>query len=349
MDDIGMDVHKLASQLCVIGDGGEVYERRVRTDRGCLTGELGERPRSRILIEASTESEWVARHLESIGHEVIVGDPSFAPMYGTRSRRVKTDRRDARALAEALRLGAYRPVHRVSEEQRRVRAELAVRDGLVRARTRWISLVRSLLRSEGYRVPSGSSSGFVGRVAEMELPGRTRSTIAPVLAVMLPLNRQVDWCDRVVTRIVAKDPVVRRLTTVPGVGPITSAGFVATIDDVKRFRGADKVAAYVGVVPSEVSSGEKHIRGPITKSGHKRIRSLLVEAAWCVLRQRSSRSAALREWAERIAARRGKNKAAVALARKLARILFALWRDGTSYEVRADSNKITEPAHRVTI
>ncbi|MEW6747931.1 MAG: transposase [Planctomycetota bacterium] len=174
-----MDVHKLASQLCVIGDGAEVHERRIRTDRGCLTEEFGERARSRILIEASTESEWVARQLESLGHEVIVADPSFAPMYGTRSRRVKTDRRDARALAEALRLGAYRPVHRVSEEQRRVRGQLAVRDGLVRARTRWISLLRSLLRSEGYRVPSGSSSGFVHRVAVMELPGRTRSTIAP--------------------------------------------------------------------------------------------------------------------------------------------------------------------------
>ena len=108
MDHIGIDVHKKESQICILGVGGELSEQRVRTtsDRFDV---LGDRPRARILLEASTESEWVARCLEGLGHEVIVADPNFAPMYATRSRRIKTERRDARALAEACRLGAYRP------------------------------------------------------------------------------------------------------------------------------------------------------------------------------------------------------------------------------------------------
>jgi hypothetical protein len=116
---------------------------------------LGDRPRARILLEASTESEWVARCLERLGHEVIVADPNFAPMYATRTRKIKTDRRDARALAEACRLGAYRPAHRLSDAQRYVRGRLTVRDALVRTRTQYISVIRALLRQHGWRVPTG--------------------------------------------------------------------------------------------------------------------------------------------------------------------------------------------------
>ena len=115
------------------------------TSRERLTAVLGNCPPARILVEASTESEWVAQHLESLGHEVIVADPNYAPMYATRARRVKTDKRDARALAEALRLGAYRVAHRVSAEHRHVRAELAVREALVRTRTRYVSLAKALV------------------------------------------------------------------------------------------------------------------------------------------------------------------------------------------------------------
>src|SRR5262245_15697382 len=110
---------------------------------------LATRPRARIVIEASTDSEWVARGLEARGHEVIVADPNFAPMSATRSRKVKTDRRDARALAEACRLGAYRRAHRLSDPQRHVRGRLLVRDAVVRTRTRYISLIRALLRQYG--------------------------------------------------------------------------------------------------------------------------------------------------------------------------------------------------------
>ncbi len=118
MDTIGLDLHKRESQLSIIDSRGKITEQRIVTSRERFTAVLGGRAPCRILLEASTESEWVARHLESLGHEVIVADPGFAPMYATRSKRVKTDKRDARTLAQACVLGAYRVTHRVSAEQR---------------------------------------------------------------------------------------------------------------------------------------------------------------------------------------------------------------------------------------
>src|SRR5512142_892158 len=137
MDTIGLDLHKRESQLCIGHDDGSAEERRIATTRERLTTVLGDRPPARILLEASTESEWVARHLETLGHAVIVADPGFAAMYATRSKRVKTDKRDARTLCEALQLGAYRAIHRASDAQRHLRAQLVVRDALVRTRTRY--------------------------------------------------------------------------------------------------------------------------------------------------------------------------------------------------------------------
>jgi transposase len=196
MDDVGMDVHKKDSQLYILAEDGEIIERRIRTEPERFAAVLGPRPRARLLLEASTESEWVARCLERLGHEVIVGDPNFAPMYATRARKVKTDRRDARALAEACVLGAYRPAHRLSDAQRHVRGRLGVRDALVHTRTRDIALIRALLRQHGYRVPSGSAEGFLQRVRDLPpRPGRLLSVIAPLLAVMRHLTRQLAYSD----------------------------------------------------------------------------------------------------------------------------------------------------------
>jgi transposase len=128
VEHIGIDVHKNQSQVCILTADAELIEKRIRTDRDRFAAVLGCRPRAMILIEASTESEWVARCLETLGHEVIVADPNYAPMYVHRSRRVKTDRRDARALAEACRIKAYRKAHRAADERRHVRGRLAVRD-----------------------------------------------------------------------------------------------------------------------------------------------------------------------------------------------------------------------------
>src|SRR5829696_9675409 len=170
MDFIGFDLGKVSSQVCILTEDGELIERRIKTDREHISELLGSRPPARLLIEASTESEWVARYLEELGLEVVVADPNFSPMYATRSRKVKTDKRDARTLCEACRLGAYRPAHRTSDRQRHVRAQLAVRETLVRTRAKYISLIGALARREGCRIKAGVSRSFAARVGEAELP-----------------------------------------------------------------------------------------------------------------------------------------------------------------------------------
>src|ERR1051325_9030750 len=170
MDFIGIDLHKTSSQICILSEDGELTERRIKSTRACFDEVFAQRPQARILVEASTESEWVACHIEHLGHEVIVADPNFAPMYATRDKRIKTDRRDARALCEACRLGAYRPAHRTSDRQRDVRARLAVREALIRTRTKYISLIGALANRGGCRIKAGPSPSFARRVEQAELP-----------------------------------------------------------------------------------------------------------------------------------------------------------------------------------
>ncbi|MBI4610104.1 MAG: IS110 family transposase [Candidatus Rokubacteria bacterium] len=154
---------------------------------------------------------------------------------------------------------------------------------------------------------------------------------------MRHLNRQLAYSDATIEHVAAHDERVQRLRTVPSVGPVTAAAFVATIDDVQRFAHAHQLAAYLGLVPRENSSGDTQRRGPITKAGSSRTRWLLIQAAVSILRRRPPEAEALRTWALHIAARRGKHVAIVALARRLAGILYALLRDGTVFTPRRTS------------
>jgi transposase len=333
VEHIGIDVHKKESQICITTEEGEIQEKRIPTRAVEFEKMFGKRERARILIESSTESEWVARCLEGLGHEVVVADPNFAPMYATRSKKVKTDRRDALALADACRLGAYRASHRMSDEQWEIRARLTVRDSLVKTRSKYISLARALLRRHGRAIPSGQAETFATRVKSLELPQGETCKLSPLLSLMTPLNEQIEILDQEIEKIGVTDRQVRRLQTVPCIGPIISAAFVAGIDHrPERFATSHKVGAYLGLVPTEHSSGEGQMRGRITKAGWSMLRSLLVQAAWLILRSKDPSTEALRQWATRIAHRRGKRIAAVAMARRLSGILFAMLRDETDYQ-----------------
>ena len=156
-----IDLHTQRSQIRIVReDGTVVLDRRIDTTRHDLDGIVGGRGPMRILIESSTESERVAAHLETRGHEVVVADPNDAAMYGSRSRKVKTDKRDVAALAEANRTGVYRVARRASAGARHLRQTMRVRHHLVQMRGRTISLLRALLRREGLRLASGSPSAF---------------------------------------------------------------------------------------------------------------------------------------------------------------------------------------------
>lgn len=344
MDHIGIDLHKRESQICILSEEGEVIEQTVRTSRDRFAAVMGARRPARILLEASTESEWVAQCLEALGQEVIVADPNYAPMYPERRRRVKTNRRDARTLATACQLGAYRPAHRVSAAQRVIRQQLTVRDILVRTRTRAIAMTGALVRGEGLRVRAGAPEQFVRRLQEVSLPSALQATLGPSLALLATLTVEIGHADRAVEAIAVGDPVVRRLMSAPGVGPVTAAAFVATLDRVDRFAGAHQVESYLGLVPSEDSSADARRRGQITKAGNPRMRWLLVQAAWAVWRSKRAEALGLRGWAQRIARRRGTSVAIVALARRLAGILFAMWRDGTAFDA-AQLGRRGAPVH----
>jgi len=329
-----IDLHKRYTWIRLVTAEGEItFERRVPTTRETLTDAFRGRPTARVLIESATESEWVAQTIEACGHEVVVAAPGYELMYGHRDRHIKTDKRDVVALAEACRLGIYRRAHRVSAAQRVRRRELKVRDLLVRQRTALINLLRAELRQEGVRLRS-CAADMVGRQYRMlALSSELAESLAPVIAALEDLNDAIAASTTALTAAAAADPIVRRLQTAPGVGPLTALSFRATLDDVGRFADARSVAAYLGLVPKEDSSGARQRKGAITKAGPTGLRALLVQASWVVWRQRKA-GGALYAWVERLAARRGKRVAVVALARRLGRILYAMWRDEQDYRMQ---------------
>ena len=327
-----IDLHTKESEIRIVtAEGDVVVHRRIATRRDTLSAVFERCPRLRILLESGTESEWVAQHLEALGHEVIVADPNYAPMYAHRGRGIKTDRRDVMALAEANRRGIFRAAHRVSSGHRTVRRHLQVRDHLVRMRTQIINVKRGQLRSEGLRVRSGRAESFVDRYQALEVPAPLRAVLDPLVRGLTALEPLIAAADTWAHHTARGDAVTRRLMTAPGVGPITALSFQSTVDCVTRFRGPGAVSAYLGVVPHEDSSGERHRRGSITKLGPARIRAVLVQASWTVWRSPRD-SATLHAWVHRLADRRGKRIAIVALARRLTRILFAMWRDGRDFQ-----------------
>ena len=327
-----IDLHMRYSQIRIIDDAGIARrDQRVPTTPERLTQAFATDGPMRILLETGTESEWVAQALEAAGHEVIVADPNFAPMYGALTRKLKTDRRVAVALAEANRRGWYRATHRVSAAQRDMRQLLRTRRLLVQMRSSTVSLLRALVRQSGARLGSGSCETVPTRLGRLTLPTGLLDTLAPLVRQIGRLTEELHTIDARVKTQVAGDAVVARLQTVPGVGLIVATTFRAFIDTRERFADASQVSAAIGLVPHEDSSAERRHRGHITKAGPRELRSLFVQAAWVCWR--SPRSATLRAWVERLAARRGKRIAVVALARRLSRILYAIWRDGTTFEV----------------
>ena len=322
-----IDLHMRYSQIRIVdAEGRVVREGRVPTTAERLRGAFGDLGPVRILLETGTESEWVAQALEVAGHTVIVADPNYAPMYGELRRRVKTDRRDVAALAEANRRGWYRATHRVSAAQREIRQVLRSRRQLVQMRSGTIALVRSLLRQTGYRLAAGSAEGVPARLARLTLPAALAATVAPLGRAIATGHRRRSRRSTPGWR-----PTPRRTRSCsgsgrcPGVGVVVGLTFRAFVDDVHRFARAAQVSAAIGLVPREDSSAERRHRGHISKAGPRELRSLLVQAAWACWR--SHGSATLRAWVERLAARRGRRIAVVALARRLSRILFAVWRD----------------------
>lgn len=328
-----IDLHMRHSQIRIVdAAGAEVRARRIVTSREQFVKAFAGCGPMRILVETGTESEWVAQTLEAAGHDVIVADPNYAPMYGEITRRVKTDRRDVLALAEANRRGWYRAAHRTSATQRETKQILRARRLLVQQRSGTVSLLRSLLRQSGYRLGTGSCATVPARVTRLGVTGELAETLVPLCRHIASLTTEIQALETRVQARTASDAIIARLRSVPGIGVIVATTFRAFVDRHERFAHAGQVSAAIGLVPREDSSAERRHRGHITKAGPRELRSLLIQAAWVCWRHGGSGT--LKAWADRIAARRGKRIAVVALARRLSRILFALWRDDTTFDLQ---------------
>jgi transposase len=343
---VGIDLGRRQSHACTRGEDGKFRHIRFPTTREALTKLMGGRT-GRVLLEAGANSEWVARHLELLGWEVIVGDPNFAPMYADRNRKVKTDRRDAEALLQACEKGTYRHAHRLSDEARRMRIQVQGRKILVRSRGRGVVRARAAVHALGLPAIPGGVKTFVEHWKEAAFPpdvAEELSCLGPVIHAISVLSSGIEQYDEMLDHLAARIPDVQRLMTVPGIKAVIAATWVATLDNPDRFTCGEEVAAYLGLVPTVWSSSESHHQGGITKRGPAELRSLLVQAGWAIYRSKSARARPLRDWARKCGQRRGDNVAVTALARRLAVILYAIWRDQTTYDATRVGPRSTEAA-----
>ena len=339
MDHVAIDLGGRESQICVRrSDGTIVEQRRLRTS--ALPAYLQERSTSRVIVETCSEAFWVADAAQAAGHQVRVVPATLAPSLGVGARRTKTDRRDAQVLSEVSCRIDLPSVHIPRPEARAAKTVCGMRDGLVRSRTLLVNTVRGWLRTQGRRLATGSVLTFGDRVrAAVGAP--LPACVARQLQAIEPLHAAIADATREVRALADRDPVARRLMTVPGVGPVTAVRFVAALDDRTRFASAHAVEAYVGLVGGQHASGDRTRHLGITKAGSPALRWCLVQAAHCA--KRTLRAGPLRDWVDAVASRRGRHVAVVALARKLTGILFALWRDDATYDPLR-TNRAPQPA-----
>jgi transposase len=328
MEHLAIDLGGRESQICVRqADGTIVEERRHRT--AARPAYLAERPRSRVVLETCSEAFRIADAALAAGHEVRVVPATLVRTLGVGARGVKTDRRDARVLSEVSCQINLPSVHIPSPTARQRKTLCGLREGLVSARTQLVNTVRGWLRAEGYRPRSGDVATFPARVTAVVPEASLPAAVARQLRAIAALSAEVAEAERDLRAVATGDPVIRRLLTVPGVGPSTATRFVAALDQVERFASAHAVEAYLGLVPGEDSSADRRRRTGITKAGAPAVRWCLVQAAWAARRTR--RKDPLHHWVDAVEQRRGTRIAILALARKLAGVLYALWRDGTVY------------------
>ena len=331
MDHVAIDLGARKSQICVrAGDGKIVDERRWET--WDLRRYLAERPTSRVVLETCAEAFRIADAAKDLGHEVRIVPATLVRSLGVGARRTKTDQRDARALSEASCRVDLPSVHIPRAESRERKTVCGMRDALVSARTKVINTVRGWLRGQGRRLGKGSRVTFTERVRAACGPALP-DYVERQLRVVDTLTTEIDAADEAVEERAAADETCQRLITVPGVGPLTALRFVAALDDVSRFETAHQVESYLGLVPGESSSADRQQRLSITKAGPTALRWVLVQASWALrTRCRKPEAIPLQLWAHRVEQRRGKRIATIALARKLAGVLYAIWRDGTVYD-----------------
>ncbi len=330
---VALDISLREVSVCVLdATGAVVFEGRSPSDPRCLAALIRSKaPRAvKVGLETGSTSTWLAHALLTEGLPVVCMDARHAHA-ALSIRPTKTDRSDARGLAEMVRVGWYRAVAVKSLEAHERRALLAARHRLVVMRVDLDGQIRGLLKTFGLIVGPGNSDAFLRRA---EALAEGHPVLSPLVTCLSEVRRhvaaQISALDKQIGRIVRNDTTLRRFVTVPGVGPITALAFLSTIDDPSRFRRARDVGPYLGLTPRRHQSGEIDRTGRISKCGDGFTRKCLYEAA-TVLLTKVQRWSPLKAWGVRLAQRIGAKKARVAIARKLAVILRCIWSDGTQF------------------
>ena len=329
----GLDVSVNETSVCIVDDaGGIIREVKVTSEPDALLEVLANPAYQfrRIGLEAGPLSQWLYSALVEAGLPVICVE--------TRQMRAilkaqinKTDRNDARGIAQMMRAGLYRPVHVKTLRSQKLRMLLTHRKLLQSKAIAIENDLRGTLRNFGLKVGIVGSVKFEARIKELvEKYPDLALVVEPMLIVRRALREQIAVLHRRVLAIVRDDEVCRRLMTIPGVGPVVALTYRATIDVPARFRSSKAVGAVFGLTAAKYQSGEINRSGAISKCGDEMMRVMLYEAAQIML-MRSTKWSWLKAWAMQIARRRGMKKAIVALARRLAVIMHRIWVDGTEF------------------
>jgi transposase len=329
----GIDVSLESASVCVVDATGKIVrEAKVGSEPEALIawfGALG-LALERIGLEAGPLSQWLYAAIRQAGLAVELLETRHV-RDAFKAMPVKSDRNDARGIAQLMRLGWFRPVHCKSLGAQEVRALLTARK-LVQSKLFDVEMsLRGILRGFGLKVGPTTPPRFAGRVRDLVEGQATLAAVATaLLAVHEALRREFDGLDKRARALARADGRVRLLMSAPGVGAIVALTYVAAIDDPARFRSSKGVGAHFGLTPKRHQSGEKDIAGRISKIGDASVRTVLYEAANVIL-TRPIKGGGLKSWAMRLAKRAGMRKAKVALARKLAVVLHRMWLDATRF------------------
>ena len=330
----GVDVSLESSSVCVMDAAGRVVrEGKVASEPEALIAWLRQSgvDFARIGLEAGPLSQWLHASLRAAGFAVELLETRHVRT-AFKTMPVKTDRKDARGIAQLLRLGWFRPVHCKSMAAQELRAVLTARK-LIQGKLHDVEMsLRGILRGFGLKVGRTTPRSFAGRVRELVVGHPTLEGVAAaLLSARAELSQQFSRFQAQVRTQARRDPRARLLMSTPGVGAVVALTYVAAIDDPGRFRSSRDVGAHFGLTPKRYQSGETDVSGRISKAGDVGVRTALYEAANVIL-TRPVKGSRLKSWAMRVAVRAGMRKAKVALARKLAVVLHRMLADGTAFD-----------------
>jgi transposase len=331
---VGLDVSVKETSVCVVDDSGTVlFERKTPTEPEdiilLLTSIGGDYVR--VGIEAGPLSQWLVNGLAEAGLPVVCVETRHMKALLKAQQINKSDRNDARGIAQMMRVGLFKPVHvktLLAQEQRML---LTSRKLIQRKLLDVECDMRGTLRNFGLKVGTVSTGGYEARIrALVEGFPRLAAIVEPLLTVRRTMRQQLAVLHKMLLDAVREDPVCRRFMTAPGVGPIVALTYRASVDQPHRFLHSRAVGAHAGLTPKRHQSGEVDYDGAISKCGDAMLRTMLYEAAQSML-VHSKKWSWLKAWGMRVAQRRGLRRASVAVARRLAVILHRMWVDGTDF------------------